>query len=310
MQIANPIYDVVFKYLLDDNKIAKKFISLIIGQSIEKLELKPSEHRASVKNKNNFFSVFRIDFAATILLEGGERKQVIIELQKAKLATDLMRFRRYLATQYSDGNNVDEDEKPLPILSIYILGHKLEHINSPVIEVTRTYTDRATGERIKEKDAFIEALTHDSFIIQLAWLREKRRTLLEQVLHIFGEDVQDMKKHLLNIDESNYPKKYTDLIRRLQRAVAEPEVREVMNIEDDILKELCNRERKAEDSEERAQKAEKQADQEKRKAEQEKRKAEEAEKKAEQEKKKAEEAERMTRDLEAELSALRKKLKS
>ena len=32
MRIANPIYDVVFKYLLEDNKIAKKLISLIIGE--------------------------------------------------------------------------------------------------------------------------------------------------------------------------------------------------------------------------------------------------------------------------------------
>jgi hypothetical protein len=39
MQIANPIYDVVFKYLLEDNKIAKKLISLIIGEEIQSLTL-------------------------------------------------------------------------------------------------------------------------------------------------------------------------------------------------------------------------------------------------------------------------------
>ena len=31
MHIANPIYDVVFKYMLEDNKTAKLFLSAIIG---------------------------------------------------------------------------------------------------------------------------------------------------------------------------------------------------------------------------------------------------------------------------------------
>ena len=35
MQIANPVYDVVFKYLMHDNSIAKKIISLIIDEEIE-----------------------------------------------------------------------------------------------------------------------------------------------------------------------------------------------------------------------------------------------------------------------------------
>jgi hypothetical protein len=34
MYIANPIYDVVFKYLMEDNKVAKKLISTIIGEKI------------------------------------------------------------------------------------------------------------------------------------------------------------------------------------------------------------------------------------------------------------------------------------
>jgi hypothetical protein len=33
MQIANPIYDVVFNYLMEDAKIAKLLISSIIGPS-------------------------------------------------------------------------------------------------------------------------------------------------------------------------------------------------------------------------------------------------------------------------------------
>jgi hypothetical protein len=37
MNIANPVYDSVFKYLLDDNRVAKIFISAIIGEEITDL---------------------------------------------------------------------------------------------------------------------------------------------------------------------------------------------------------------------------------------------------------------------------------
>ncbi|MCP4402531.1 MAG: hypothetical protein GY801_35150 [bacterium] len=37
MHIANPIYDVVFKYLLEDNEIAKLLISTIISEEVVEL---------------------------------------------------------------------------------------------------------------------------------------------------------------------------------------------------------------------------------------------------------------------------------
>ena len=52
MQIANPIYNVVFKYLMEDSKIAKLLISSIIKQDIEILEIRPQEFIAEIeKNK-------------------------------------------------------------------------------------------------------------------------------------------------------------------------------------------------------------------------------------------------------------------
>ncbi|PCJ18545.1 MAG: hypothetical protein COB02_10405 [Candidatus Cloacimonadota bacterium] len=76
MQIANPIYDVIFKYLLDDNKIAKKLISLIIGEEIETLEFKPTEIRNDLESRSIW--VLHIDFSATIKLSNGKYKKIII----------------------------------------------------------------------------------------------------------------------------------------------------------------------------------------------------------------------------------------
>ncbi len=53
--------------------------------------------------------------------------EVCIEIQKAKFPADIMRFRNYLGKQYSNKNNVYEQDsrlKACPILSIYILRHQ------------------------------------------------------------------------------------------------------------------------------------------------------------------------------------------
>jgi hypothetical protein len=39
MIIANPIYDVVFKYLLEDLEIARELLSMILGEEIVSIEI-------------------------------------------------------------------------------------------------------------------------------------------------------------------------------------------------------------------------------------------------------------------------------
>jgi hypothetical protein len=43
MRIANPIYDVIFKYLMENTDIAKDILSAILGETIISLEMKPQE---------------------------------------------------------------------------------------------------------------------------------------------------------------------------------------------------------------------------------------------------------------------------
>jgi hypothetical protein len=244
MQIANPIYDVVFKYMMDDNRVARLLISKIIGQEIESLELQPLEKRIDIEQIT--LTIYRLDFSARIKTETGETKQVIIEIQKAKFPTDIMRFRKYLGQQYiSDKNTmlVDEKKIALPIISIYFLGHKLEHASAPVIKVCRKYIDLSSGDEIPEKEEFIESLTHDSFIIQIPYLKDRRRNELEKLLSVFDQSNISEDHHILNITEVDYDEEYRELIRRLQRAIAEPEVRNTMDVEDEILQELKNKER-------------------------------------------------------------------
>jgi hypothetical protein len=282
MHIANPIYDVVMKYLLEDNKLARLLLGAIIGAKIEKLDFRPQEYVlnlesqkiASNKKKRGdspFFTVYRLDFSARIRFPNGLQQLVVIELQKAKFATDIMRFRRYLGSQYANPENTQRVsvfdkktkknryvKKALPIISIYFLGHQLsipEAEGRPVVRVTRLYTDQATGEVLTQKDPFIESLTHDSIVIQIPELKQHRRNELEQLLSIFDQTYKTNHIHILDIDEATIPTQYLPILRKLQTAIVEKKLRDTMLLEDEIIEELEDRERELEAVEEQLDKA-------------------------------------------------------
>jgi len=250
MRIANPIYDAVFKYLLEDNRLAKLIISTIIGAEILELTLQPQEQITKLEARS--LTVYRLDFAARIKDASGQERKVLIEIQKAKFDTDIMRFRRYLGSQYADPGNVrttqDGNETyPLPLVTIYFLGHPLKHIQSPAIYVAREYYDLTTKEKINEKEEFIESLTHDSYVIQIPRLRQERQSEIEEMLQVFAQaNISGINKHILEVNEAEIPKRYHPIIRRLRRAIAEQKVLLDMDVEDDILEELQNWERKTE----------------------------------------------------------------
>ena len=270
MQIINPIYDSAFKYLMDNNQVAKLVISAIIGEEVEELLLDATELKVDVpienrkekeeKDQSPFFTILRIDFAARIKTSDGNFKEVLIEIQKAKLSSDIMRFRRYLGENYANENvsmEINGIKKALPILPIYFLGHPLKHCKSSVLKINRQYTDGITGEIIDTREEFVESLTHNCFIIQIAQLKKRRRNDLEALLSIFDQDNKSNDKHILNIKEDDIPEKYRPVMRRLIEAISEPRVRQGMKAEDDVLNELQILERVIES--ERIQKEEAQA---------------------------------------------------
>ncbi len=64
MVIANPIYDVVFKRMMENEKVAKFFIGTLLEQTIEVVSVKPQEFNYT--NELAGLAVFRLDFIATI----------------------------------------------------------------------------------------------------------------------------------------------------------------------------------------------------------------------------------------------------
>ena len=185
MVIANPIYDVVFKKMMENERVAKFFIGTLLEQVIETVEVKPQEF--TYVDELAGLSVFRLDFVATIKTETGEYKKVLIEIQKAKKQIDLMRFRNYLAEQYKRKDKINDESVVLPITTIYILGFKLPEIESSCIKVERNYKDLIEKRIIDTKSEFVEKLTHDSFIVQVERISDRYQTKLDKLLSVFEQ---------------------------------------------------------------------------------------------------------------------------
>ena len=237
--IANPIYDVVFKYLMEDERVARILLSALLKKEILELEMRKQEYTAMQQTR---ISLFRMDFAAKIRDSDGSEHLVLIELQKTWLATETLRFRQYLGTQYLNKENVksgDDGNYGLPIISIYILGHVLGDLKEPVVYVRRRYLDY-DDHVIDQKDQFIESLTHDSIIVQIPYLQGRTRNRLERLLNLFDQDRRRKNDdHFLEIDETQFHDRDEKLfVDRLLRAGTTPDVRRAMEVEDEILSEI------------------------------------------------------------------------
>jgi hypothetical protein len=330
MIIANPIYDVVFKYLLEDVEIARELLSTILGEEVESLELKPQETSTETAGD---IRILRFDFKAVIKKPNGEINKVLIELQKAKQAFDVMRFRRYLGDNYRKEDAVLNNDglsemRPLPIITIYFLGFPLNSIQSGVVKINRVYRDVVTQEILDIKEDFVELLTHDSYLIQVRKLAKAARNKLERVLHIFSPIYQSTNdKHQVDFQGDTNDPLVKKMVDRLGRAIASEEIRDKMDVEDEldriferemskkdeIIAEkeeiIAEKEEIIAEKEEIIAEKDKLLVEEKKHAEELKKRAEEEKKRAEEEKKRAEEEIQKNLDLQKQIEELKKQIK-
>ena len=248
IHVANPIYDSVFKYIMEDERIAKTILSALLKKEVVHVTVRPHEYSNTTRDT---LSMFRIDFAATVReKEGNEIKDriVLIELQKTWLNTETLRFRQYLGAQYNNKNNIREaDEKGFayPMVAVYLLGHKVGNIKEPIVYVNHDVFDY-NGNVVAEGNAepFVESLTHNSIIVQIPRLQGNVNNRLEKVLSVFDQtNVEGDTQQVLKIDED----KYADdndmmyVLHKLTAAAANSEMRQDMNVEDEFYKAIEDR---------------------------------------------------------------------
>ena len=196
MIIANPIYDAAFKRLLENDRAAKFFIGTILNCKVLSLEPASTEHTEPDDTAPKI-SLFRMDFAATILTKEEGEKRVIIEMQKAKILDDVFRFRKYLGKEYR--------KSKLPIIAIYILGFNLT-VDSPAFGNFPIYRDLRTNDELRVHDIFVEQLTHRAYFVQTKRIKPSLNTKLDKLLTVFeqknfiGED-ETTKDYTFEVDD-------------------------------------------------------------------------------------------------------------
>jgi len=252
IKIANPIYDTAFMYLMENRRVARFFIETLIGEQVTEIAVVPQEYvyKRAIRKENEetekkdtagnpafeFFSIIRYDFVATICTDTGEYKKVLIEIQKSRKYTELVRFRNYLGEQYKRVDVINtktgEVEKSLPIICIYLLGFKLPKHNTPALKVGRFYENLITKRKMTGKDRFVEALTHDGYFVQIPCIKGKPRNILEKMLSVFEQqyfiDEKEIVKTYEHQVDNEVIKEMLDILRNV---AADPEEVKAIEVE-------------------------------------------------------------------------------
>jgi len=212
MIIANPIYDVTFKKLMENNRVARYLLGTILKCDIISLEQSATEYTVDpeelpeLSEKLPAITLTRMDYAAVIRTKDGAEKEVLIEVQKTLNKGDIVRFRRYLATKYKNSE--------LELISIYILGFNLD-VESPAFIARPDCHDLLTDEIILTDDKFVKDLTHTAYFIQTLRIEASERSPLHKVLSIFEQ------RHFVNGGTYNKTIKY---------ATIEPDLKELVDV--------------------------------------------------------------------------------
>jgi hypothetical protein len=224
---------------MEDERIARTILSALLQKNVVAVQTRRNEYSNIARDG---LSVFRIDFGATIEESDGTRHLILIELQKTWLETETLRFRQYLGAQYANVENMLPDNQgayAIPMVTVYLLGHKVGNIEEPVLYVRRQTYDY--NHRLVTKglpDPFVDSLTHDSIIVQIPLLHGQINNRLDKVLSVFDQSRAEVhNKHMLNIDDSAYEGDADMLliVNRLMAAASDAKMRHDMNVEDEFF---------------------------------------------------------------------------
>ena len=143
--------------------------------------------------------------------------------------------------QYDSPENIvgdSKDQHALPMVAIYLLGHKVGDIEEPVLYV-RHHSYDYNGQLVTKglPNPFVDSLTHDSIIVQIPRLHGKINNRLDEVLSIFDQTRKtELSQKMLDIDDNFYPEDDQEMqriLRRLLMAATNAKMRMEMNVEDE-----------------------------------------------------------------------------
>ncbi len=271
--IPNPIYDVVFRYLMEDPGSAMIIISTLINEKIKKLQLEPTTHSEKKKHGTEIeiqdpktkddIHLFHLDFTAIVELPDGSEELIMIELQKASEPDDIFRFKRYISKNFQKKQEkeitdtktqaIETINKPIRLIPIFFLNFRIENeINDLLIKTNRLKTGVFKNKNLQKHNDFIDNLSYDIWVVQLPnlqniseneYINDEYKQKLYALLKLFDQKskVKD-NEHRLRIIRKFFPGFLDRVIKRIQAAsVNNPNLEEQMYAEDEYLKSLIKR---------------------------------------------------------------------
>ena len=271
--IPNPIYDVVFRYLMEDTESSKIVLSTLLNENIIDIQLQPTarpdkkylENPGKITDPKTSEDVrmSHMDFTATVLLSDGTKELVMIELQRASEPDDIFRFKRYISKNFQAKQKgeviqpktqaIIEIEKPIRLIPVFILNFKIENEVNDLLVITK-HEKRGvfTNKTITKHNEFIDNLTYDVVVVQLPNLQkiteedykdDEYKKRLYTLLKIFDQkSVVNSNEHRIRLYRKFFPGFLDRVISRLQACdINNPDLEEQMFIEDEYLKALIRR---------------------------------------------------------------------
>lgn len=257
-QVVNPIYDTVFKYLMQDEKVAKVLIGNILKTKVVSIQMNNNEYSALLPDGKK---IFKLDFSATILDRSGRHQLVHIEVQKALEEGEIMRFRSYLGAIYMDETKKYQEtvknpktkietvvEHPLPIHSIYILGHELgDGLEQSVMHGENVFRDQDGNIiQVPDNNDYINGLTHTVTFVIAPLTKKNVKTHLDRLLTIFSDTAPNSK--FIELDEYyDDSEDYRTIMRVLQKASSDKQLRGNLDLEQYAWNNQLKMERRAQE---------------------------------------------------------------
>jgi hypothetical protein len=271
--IPNPIYDVVFRYLMEDPDSAMIVISTLINEKIKRLQLEPITHSEKNENQTKIeiqdpktkddIYLFHLDFTAIIELPDGSEEMIMIELQKASEPDDIFRFKRYISKNFQKKQEkeitdpktqaIETVNKPIRLIPIFILNFRIENeINDLLIKTNRTKVGIFKNKNLQKHNEFIDNLSYDIWVVQLPNIHniieadykdDEYKHKLYTLLKLFDQKSKEKdNEHRLRIIRKVFPGFLDRVIKRIQSAsINNPNLEEQMFAEDEYLKTLIKR---------------------------------------------------------------------
>ena len=234
MKIINPFYDNAFEYMMDNERIAKIVLSIILDKQVIDLQSKPQDsHNITIGGLN----LVHFEYKAVICSEAGEHKTVLIEVHKYKNIKQIPLYGDYLEKKfYQELRAKGRDETAyLPLINIFLLDFDLPETNFRALRLDNKYYDVTEGKEINIESPFLEYMFPQYYTL-ITVPKENLNShniQLEKFLNLFTQKLPNGESNIvidIEVDEAE-DAGFKEIVTHLQQPLLDEELLRKLQIE-------------------------------------------------------------------------------